>query len=127
MSLGTYTRGSSPIERCGGLGRPIGVPTPSRRSNPKNWNFWTSAPQKNTEISPLFKCDSATRAFYGLKDGKITVNFSGWEQNRVVLEGGLWGEMGFLSTRARLSAPLGIGLLSPWFDCEALNVTCPRA
>jgi hypothetical protein len=25
----------------------------------------------------LFKCDSATRAFYGLKDGKITVNFSG--------------------------------------------------
>jgi hypothetical protein len=44
------------------------------------------APQKNTEISPLFKADSATRAFYGLKDGKITVNFSGWEQNRVVLE-----------------------------------------
>jgi hypothetical protein len=44
-------------------------------------------PQKNTEISPLFECDSATRAFYGLKDGKITVNFSGWEQNRVVLEG----------------------------------------
>jgi hypothetical protein len=44
-------------------------------------------PQKNTEISPLFKCDSSTRAFYGLKDGKITVNFSGWEQNRVVLEG----------------------------------------
>jgi hypothetical protein len=26
------------------------------------------------------------RAFYGLKDGRITVNFSGWEQNRVVLE-----------------------------------------
>jgi hypothetical protein len=43
--------------------------------------------QKNSEISPLFKCDSSTRAFYGLKDGKITVNFSGWEQNRVVLEG----------------------------------------
>ena len=42
---------------------------------------------RNTEISPLFKCDSATRAFYGLKDGKITVNFSGWEQNRVVLKG----------------------------------------
>jgi hypothetical protein len=32
-------------------------------------------PQNNTEISPLFKCDSATRAF--LKDGKITVIFSG--------------------------------------------------
>ena len=32
-------------------------------------------PQKNTEISVLFKCDSSTRAFYGLKDGKITVNF----------------------------------------------------
>jgi hypothetical protein len=30
--------------------------------------------------------DSATRTFCGLKDGKITVNFSGWEQNRVVLE-----------------------------------------
>jgi hypothetical protein len=44
-------------------------------------------PQKNTEISPLFKCDSGTRAFYGFKDGKITVNFSGLEQNRVVLEG----------------------------------------
>ena len=43
--------------------------------------------QKTPEISPLFKCDSATRAFYGLKDGKITVNFSGWEQNQVVLEG----------------------------------------
>jgi hypothetical protein len=35
----------------------------------------------------LFKCDGATWAFDGLKDGKITVNFSGWEQNRVVLEG----------------------------------------
>ena len=44
-------------------------------------------PQKNTEISPFFKCDSPTRAFDGLKDGKITVNFSGWEQNRVVLKG----------------------------------------
>ena len=43
--------------------------------------------QKIPEISPLFKCDSATLAFYGLKDGKITVNFFGWEQNRVVLEG----------------------------------------
>jgi hypothetical protein len=32
------------------------------------------------------RCSSAW-AFYGLKDGKITVNFSGWEQNRVVLEG----------------------------------------
>ena len=77
---------------AGGLGRPIGVPTarfPERWSNPKNWNFWTSAPQKNTEISPLFECDSATRAFYGLKNGKITVNFSGSEQNRVVLKGGL--------------------------------------
>jgi hypothetical protein len=42
--------------------------------------------QKTPEISPLFKADSATRTFYGLKDGKITVNFSGWEQNRVVLE-----------------------------------------
>jgi hypothetical protein len=37
-------------------------------------------PQKNTEISPLFKADSATRAFYGLKDGKITVNLSGWSK-----------------------------------------------
>jgi hypothetical protein len=45
------------------------------------------SPQKNTEISPLFRCDSSTRAFDGLKDGKITVNFSGWEQNRVVLKG----------------------------------------
>ena len=36
--------------------------------------------QKKLEISPLFKSDSATRPFYGLKDGKITVNFSGWEQ-----------------------------------------------
>jgi hypothetical protein len=26
------------------------------------------------------------RAFYDLKDGKLTVNFSGWEQNGVVLE-----------------------------------------
>jgi hypothetical protein len=42
--------------------------------------------QKAPEISPLFRRDSATRAFYGLKDGKITVNFSGWEQNGVVLE-----------------------------------------
>ena len=53
----------------------------------KKRNFRTSSPQKNTEISPLFKCDSATRAFYGLKDGKITVNFSGRKQNRVVLKG----------------------------------------
>jgi hypothetical protein len=36
---------------------------------------------------PVFKADSATRTFYGLKDGKITVNVSGWEQNRVVLAG----------------------------------------
>jgi hypothetical protein len=28
--------------------------------------------------------------FYGLKDGD-TVNFSGWEQNRVVLEAGVTG------------------------------------
>jgi hypothetical protein len=43
-------------------------------------------PQKNTEISPLFKCDSATLSFYASKDGKISVSFSGWDANKVVLE-----------------------------------------
>jgi hypothetical protein len=44
-------------------------------------------PQKNTEIFPLFKCDSSTLSFYTPKDGKISMSFSGWEQNRAVLEG----------------------------------------
>ena len=44
-------------------------------------------PQKNTEIFPLFKCDSSTLSFYASKDGKISMSFSGWEQNRVVLKG----------------------------------------
>jgi hypothetical protein len=52
----------------------------------KKRNLRTSAPPKNTEISPLFKCDSATLSFYASKDGKITVSFSGWDASKVVLE-----------------------------------------
>jgi hypothetical protein len=43
-------------------------------------------PQNHTEISPLFKCDSATLSFYASKDGKISVSFSGWDASKVVLE-----------------------------------------
>jgi hypothetical protein len=42
--------------------------------------------QKTPEISPLFKADSATLSFYASKDGKISVSFSGWDANKVVLE-----------------------------------------
>jgi hypothetical protein len=38
------------------------------------------------QIPPLFKADSATLSFYASKDGKISVSFSGWDANRVVLE-----------------------------------------
>jgi hypothetical protein len=38
--------------------------------------------QKTPEISPLFKCDSATLSFYASKDGKISVSFSGWDARR---------------------------------------------
>jgi hypothetical protein len=51
--------------------------------NAKKRGFPTSAPQKDTEISPLFKCDSATFSFYASKDGKITVSFSGWDASKV--------------------------------------------
>jgi hypothetical protein len=40
-------------------------------------------PQKNTEICPLFKCNSATLSFYASKDGKISVSFSGWDASKV--------------------------------------------
>jgi hypothetical protein len=47
---------------------------------------------------PLFKCDSATLSFYASKDGKISVSFSGWDGNKVVLEGQAfevaWGPQG---------------------------------
>jgi hypothetical protein len=33
-------------------------------------------PQKNTEISPLFKCDSTTRAFYGLRGPPAQTSWS---------------------------------------------------
>jgi hypothetical protein len=39
--------------------------------------------QKTREISPLFKCDSATLSFYASKGGKITVSFSGWDASKV--------------------------------------------
>ena len=39
------------------------------------------------EIAPLFKADSVTFSFYATKDGKISVNYEGWDQTKVVLDG----------------------------------------
>jgi hypothetical protein len=63
------------------------LPSSFDRKTPRKGVSLPVSTQKKLEISPLFKSDSATRPFYASKDGKITVNFSGWEQNRVVLEG----------------------------------------
>jgi hypothetical protein len=38
-------------------------------------------------IVPLFKADSATLSFYATKDGKVSVSYQGWDQNKVVLDG----------------------------------------
>jgi hypothetical protein len=52
-------------------------PTPTRQEK----EFPYQCPLKKHLKSPrCSKCDSATRIFYGLKDGKITVNFSGWDK-----------------------------------------------
>jgi hypothetical protein len=37
------------------------------------------------EIAPLFKADSVTFSFYPTKDGKISVNYQGWDQSKTVL------------------------------------------
>jgi hypothetical protein len=84
-ALGIRTQAFADFDALGRLaGKPLLRLGRRRRQRSPHYPV---TPQKNTEISPLFECDSATRAFYGLKDGKITVNFSGWEQNRVVLKG----------------------------------------
>ena len=43
--------------------------------------------QQPPEIAPLFKADNATLSFYATKDGKISINYQGWDQSKTVLEG----------------------------------------
>jgi hypothetical protein len=49
-------------------------------------------------IPPLFKADTATLAFSASKDGKLSVNYQGWDVGKVVLEGQVfevrWGPQG---------------------------------
>jgi len=40
--------------------------------------------QKSTPIPPLFKADSATLAFSASKDGKLSVNYQGWDARSVL-------------------------------------------
>jgi hypothetical protein len=58
----------------------------------------TDTTQKSTPIPPLFKADSATLAFSASKDGKVNVNYAGWDAGKVVLEGQVfevrWGPQG---------------------------------
>jgi hypothetical protein len=42
---------------------------------------------KTPPIPPLFKVDSATLVFSASKDGKVNVNYAGWDDRKVVLEG----------------------------------------
>jgi hypothetical protein len=37
-------------------------------------------------IPPLFKSDSAVLSFSATKDGKLNVNYQGWDAGKVVLE-----------------------------------------
>jgi hypothetical protein len=55
---------------------PIGVPPARLGGTPRKGISEPVPPQKTPEISPLFKCDSATLSFYASKDGKISVSFS---------------------------------------------------
>jgi hypothetical protein len=44
-------------------------------------------PQKNTEISPLFKVNPNVVLNVGwVRDGKLNVGFSGWDASKVVLD-----------------------------------------
>jgi hypothetical protein len=38
-------------------------------------------------IPPLFKADSAVLSFSASKDGKVNVNYQGWDAGKVVLDG----------------------------------------
>ena len=47
---------------------------------------------KFSEIPPLFKADRRTVLAFEPKDGKIIVNYAGWDQNKVALEGQVEGQ-----------------------------------
>jgi hypothetical protein len=65
--------------------------------------------QKNTEISPLFKCDSSTRAFYGLKDGKRSLGGMGLRKTA----NGPWAEWGSGKRRKPITQNALARLLRP--------------
>jgi len=68
------------------------------RHPPSFFNSVNRMAAKTPPITPLFKGDSAPLVFSANKDGKVSVNYAGWDAGKVVLEGQVfemrWGPQG---------------------------------